>query len=107
MTVESYDLATLVPRDLYAPKAREVLGAVRGLIAEMSDPLPSRLDIDSALRALAASYEVAAADLFAMLRVTLAWPLATLDLFDTIRSLGKKEVLARLDTALLALTDVA
>jgi len=107
MTVISYDIATLVPRGLYASKAREVLGAARRMIAEMPDPLPSRLEIDSAVRALSASYEIAAADLFSMIRVALAWPLATVDLFETIRFLGNREVLARLDVALLALTDLA
>ena len=76
-------------------------------MSEMSDPLPVRLEVDAALHELAAAQQVAAAELFSMLRVALAWPLATPDLFEVMRVLGRNEVLARLDRALVMLNDVA
>jgi len=106
MIIETYDLATLVPKGLYASQVRKVLGAARQVIAGMPEAAP-RLELDAALRNVAAPTGVSSVHLFSIVRVALAWPLATPDLFETIQRLGHSDVLARLDRALLRLNDVA
>jgi hypothetical protein len=59
------------------------------------------------LRSVATSLDLPAVALFSMLRVVLAWPSATPDLFETMSSLGRESVLGRIDEALLRLGDEA
>jgi hypothetical protein len=42
-----------------------------------------------------------------MLRAVVAWPAAAPDLFEVMQLLGAAEVVARIDAALLRLSDVA
>jgi hypothetical protein len=101
------DLATLIPRDLYAPQARQLLSATRTELAAAGRVLPPRHALDALLRGVAASHDLPAVSLFSMLRAVVAWPAAAPDLFEVMQLLGVAEVVARIDAALLRLSDVA
>jgi hypothetical protein len=107
MPSPTYDLATLVPRGLYAAQSRSLLAQVRSELAADPQAIASRHALDLLLRQVAASQNVPCVSLYSLLRVTLAWPAAAPDLFETVQALGAPQVLAKIDTALLVLGDVA
>ena len=106
MPAQAPDLATLIPRGLYAPQARKLLAAARTELAAAGRVLPPRHALDALLRGVAASQDLPAVSLFSMLRTVAAWPAAAPDLFEVMQLLGAAEVVARIDAALLRLSDV-
>ena len=107
MPTRAPDLATLVPRGLYASQSRQLLVATRSELADASCDLSKRHALDALLRGIAASQDLPAVSLFSVLRAVVAWPCASPDLFEVMQLLGAAEVVARLDAALLRLSDVA
>ncbi len=106
MSSPAYSRAALIPGDIYATDARTLLDAVRDFIRNAGDGY-NRATLDVGFRRLATSHGVAPTTLFKMLRVALAWPMASPDLYETIVALGPAECAQRLNAAIVYLSDVA
>jgi len=107
MDAPVYDLALLVPHDMYASDARKALAAFDVALAGLDGSAQSLLALDRTIREVAAAQGVESAALFQVLRVALRGNLASPGLFDTIAALGRDGVRQRIAAALKRLSDVA
>jgi glutamyl/glutaminyl-tRNA synthetase len=107
MDVPVYDLALLVPHDMYAAVARKALAAVDQALAELPDGAVDPLSLDRTVRGVAAQQGVEPASLFQVVRVALLGNLASPGLYDAMAALGRDGVRKRLDAALTRLSDIA
>ena len=105
MKMPAYDLALLVGDHITAAEVRRLLGATRDFLQGQPERsyLHAGNELDRGLRAVALENNFKPEDLFRPLRVALAGQLASPSLIEIMRSLGKKETLARVERALLAL----
>jgi len=94
------DLSTLVPKRWDAATTRAGLTAARDTIDAVGDVSFEADELEPPLRALADQRGWKAGDLFMAIRVAVTGRTATPPLFDTLVSLGRERVLARIDRAL-------
>jgi hypothetical protein len=107
MSRPRYNLANLIPRNLYAT---QVLHFLVDLRSELNDLPPSEFDrskLDALSREIADRHAVAAADLRYMLRVVFELPGTVREPFASLESLGQEYCLRGIEGAILMLTDVA
>lgn len=107
MNTPHYDLATLVPKGLYATDVRRLLTEACAFIAGLPDSDFNKGTLDKGLRDLARAHDATPTDLFQALRVALSGQLASPGLFETLEAIGKEETVRRIGAALLALSDLA
>jgi glutamyl-tRNA synthetase len=107
MDAPDYDLALLVPRDMYAADARKALTAVELAVRPVPNEPIDRLAMDRLIRQVATEQGIDPHLLFQMLRVALRGNLASPGLYDTMTALGRDGVRERIADALTRLTDVA
>ena len=106
MDAQVYDLALLVPKNMYAADARKALAAVDRALSALA-PDADALQMDRTLRGVAAEQGVEPAALFQVLRVALRGNLASPGMYDTMAALGRDAVRKRIAAALTRLSDVA
>jgi glutamyl-tRNA synthetase len=102
-----YDLALLVPHDMYAASARKALAAVDRALAELPGGEQDALALDRTIREVAVEQGVQPASLFQVLRVALRGNLASPGLYDSMAALGRDGVRHRIAAALKRLSDIA
>ena len=107
MDAPAYDLALLVPHNMYAADARKVLSAAEQAIRSLPGDAIEPLAADRRLREVAAELGVESHSLFQLLRVSLRGNLASPGLYDTLAALGREGVRLRIAAALTRLSDMA
>jgi glutamyl/glutaminyl-tRNA synthetase len=109
MTMPRYDLATLVGNKITASEVRRLLNAAHSYLESQPEEkyLRAGTDLALGLRETAAQHNVDPGELFRALRVALQGRLNSPAVFESMKSMGKDETLARLDLALRALNDQA
>lgn len=107
MDAPDYDLALLVPRNLYAADARKALAAVERSLNSLPSGALDPLAVDRLVRQVATEQGVDLQALFQMLRVALRGNLASPGLYDTIAALGRDGVSNRIAAAHTRLSDLA
>ena len=107
MDAPDYDLALLVPQNMYAADVRKALAAVEQAVLALPDDKFDPLTLDRLIRQVAAEQGVEPHALFQALRVALRGNLASPGLFDTMAALGRDGVRLRLAAALRRLSDIA
>ena len=107
MDAPAYDLALLVPHDMYAAAARKALAAVDRAFADLPGDEHDALTLDRTIREVAVEQGVQPASLFQVLRVALRGNLASPGLYDSMAALGRDSVRQRIAAAEMRLSDVA
>ena len=107
MDAPAYDLALLVPHNMYAADARKALSAVEQAIRSLPGDDIEPLAADRRLHEVAEELGVESHSLFQLLRVALRGNLASPGLYDTMAALGREGVRLRIATALTRLSDMA
>ena len=107
MDAPDYNLALLVPNDMYASDARKVLTAVDAALLALPGDAIDVLGLDIAMRTVAAEQGVRPDALFRLLRVALRGNLASPGLYDTVAALGRDGVRQRIAAARMRLSDIA
>ena len=102
-----YEAAALVPRELYATDARNLLIRARSYIGSLPEGEFNRSALDKGLRAIPATEGANAGAFFSSLRVAIAGQLASPGLLEIMLALGKESTVRRLDEAIRRLEVVA
>ncbi len=97
--VPDYDPALLVPKKSTPQQAVEALTQVRHLLESLPEPWTHE-PWEAGMRAIAERLGMKAGDVFMILRVAVTGSTVSPPLFGSIEILGKRETLARVDSAL-------
>ncbi|CAN5679095.1 glutamate--tRNA ligase [soil metagenome] len=101
--LEHFDPQLLIPKKCDVTMASSALGAAIGIISSIG--VENATDLEASLRELAEKNGWKAGQLFMPIRVAVTGRTESPGLFDTLRVIGLKRVLQRLDNALHLLTD--